>query len=76
MVELDLSGSLNNGRFATAGGYFNVMNKDTSFGFRSIAIGPRIYSMTMIFSASDLGLDGNFDTWWKYYNWSAGTQTK
>ena len=35
---------LNNGRFATAGGYFNVMNQDTSFGFRSIAIGPRIYS--------------------------------
>ena len=65
---------LNNGRFATAGGYFNVMNRDTSFGFRSIAIGPRIYSYDYDIFGIRLGLDGSFDMGGNTYNWSAGAQ--
>ena len=65
---------LNNGRFATAGGYFNVFNQDTSFGFRSIAIGPRIYEYDYDIFGIRLGLDGSFELGGNTYNWSAGTQ--
>ena len=65
---------LNNGRFATGGGYFNVMNQDTEFGFRSIAIGPRIYEYDYDIFGIRLGLDGSFDIGGNTYNWSAGTQ--
>ena len=65
---------LNNGRFATAGGYFNVLNEDTTFGFRSIAIGPRIYEYDYDIFGIRLGLDGSFELGGNVYNWSAGTQ--
>ena len=65
---------LNNGRFATAGGYFNVLNQDTSFGFRSIAIGPRIYEYDYDIFGIRLGLDGSFELGGNVYSWSAGTQ--
>jgi len=65
---------LNQGRFATAGGHFNVMNKDTSFGFRSIAIGPRIYDYDYDTYGIRAGLEGNFDFGGNNYFWSAGMQ--
>ena len=65
---------LNNGRFATSDGYFNVLGGDTSFGFRAIAIGPRIYEYDYDTYGVRAGLDGNFEIDGKTYFWSAGTQ--
>ena len=65
---------LNNGRFATKDGYFNVLGGDTSFGFRSIAIGPRIYEYDYDVYGIRAGLEGNFELDGKTYFWSAGTQ--
>ena len=65
---------LNQGRFATGGGYFNVMNQDTSFGFRSIAIGPRIYDYDYDTYGIRAGLEGSFDFGGNNYFWSAGMQ--
>ena len=65
---------LNQGRFATAGGHFNVMNQDTSFGFRSIAIGPRIYDYDYDTYGIRAGLEGSFDFGGNNYFWSAGMQ--
>jgi outer membrane receptor protein involved in Fe transport len=65
---------LNNGRFATGGGYFNVMNQDTSFGFRAIAIGPRIYAYDYDTYGIRAGLEGNLDIGDNTYFWSAGMQ--
>ena len=65
---------LNNGRYATSDGYFNVPGVDTSFGFRSIAIGPRIYSYDYDTYGIRAGLDGNFDVAGNTYFWSAGVQ--
>ena len=65
---------LNNGRYATSDGYFNVPGVDTSFGFRSIAIGPRIYSYDYDTYGIRTGLDGNFEMGGNTYFWSAGVQ--
>jgi len=65
---------LNNGRFATSDGYFNVPGEDTSFGFRSIAIGPRIYAFDYDTYGVRAGLDGSFDLAGNSYFWSAGVQ--
>ena len=65
---------LNNGRFATRDGYFNVLGGDTSFGFRSIAIGPRIYEYDYDVYGIRAGLDGQFEIDGKTYFWNAGTQ--
>jgi len=65
---------LNQGRFATGGGYFNVMNEDTSFGFRSIAIGPRIYDYDYDTYGIRAGLKGNFEMGGNTYFWDAGMQ--
>ena len=44
------------------------------FGFRSIAIGPRIYEYDYDIFGIRLGLDGSFELGGNTYNWSAGTQ--
>ena len=65
---------LNNGRFATKEGMFNPFGVDTTFGFRSIAIGPRIYAYDYDTYGVRAGLDGNFDFNGGTYFWSAGFQ--
>ena len=65
---------LNNGRFATKGGYFNPFGVDTTFGFRSIAIGPRIYDYDYDTYGIRAGLEGNFEMGGGTYFWSAGMQ--
>ena len=65
---------LNNGRFATKDGYFNKFGQDTSFGFRAIAIGPRIYEYDYDIFTIRAGLDGSFDIGDNVYNWNAGVQ--
>ena len=65
---------LNNGRFATKGGYFNPFGVDTTFGFRAIAIGPRIYDYDYDTYGIRAGLEGSFDFGGNNYFWSAGMQ--
>jgi len=65
---------LNNGRFATKGGYFNPFGVDTEFGFRSIAIGPRIYDYDYDTYGIRAGLEGSFEMAGNNYYWSAGVQ--
>ena len=65
---------LNNSRYATKGGYFNKFGVDTSFGFRSVAIGPRIYSYDYDTYGIRAGLEGNFELGGGTYFWSAGMQ--
>jgi outer membrane receptor protein involved in Fe transport len=65
---------LNNGRFATKGGHFNPFGVDTTFGFRAIAIGPRIYDYDYDTYGIRAGLEGNFDFGDNTYFWSAGMQ--
>ena len=65
---------LNNGRFATKEGLFNPFGEDTTFGFRSVAIGPRIYAYDYDTYAIRTGLDGSFDFNDNTYYWNAGMQ--
>ena len=65
---------LNNGRFATKGGHFNPFGVDTTFGFRAIAIGPRIYDYDYDTYGIRAGLEGSFDFGGNNYFWSAGMQ--
>ncbi len=65
---------INQGRGATGDGYFNVIGTDTMFGFRSIAIGPRIYAYDYDTYGIRAGLEGNFELNGNTYFWSAGTQ--
>ena len=65
---------LNNGRFATKEGLFNPFGEDTTFGFRSVAIGPRIYAYDYDTFAIRTGLDGSLDFNDNTYYWNAGMQ--
>ena len=64
----------NDGRHATSDGYFNPFGVDTSFGFRAIAIGPRLYRYDYDVYGFRAGLDGSFEMAGNTYFWSAGAQ--
>jgi hypothetical protein len=51
-----------------------IWRKDTTFGFRAIAIGPRIYDYDYDTYGIRAGLEGSFDFGGNNYFWSAGMQ--